>query len=163
MKMHKELNRIRADSYRNRVLTDHTSHKELKKKRNTYGEAILLAKKQHWENYLEEMTSDEIWTANKYLKEPVGDGGNPRIPTLQIKDKQGTEINVNDNRDKANLFAANFFPPPLANTNVPANFIYPQPLPDPPQITESQIQHQIQRLFPYKAYRSDNIPNVVLQ
>ncbi len=33
MKMRKELNRIRADSYRNRVLTDHTSHKELKKKR----------------------------------------------------------------------------------------------------------------------------------
>jgi len=65
--MRKELNRIRADSYRNRALTDHSSHKELKKKSNTYGEAILLAKKQHWENYLEEMTSDEIWTANKYL------------------------------------------------------------------------------------------------
>jgi len=140
--MRKELNRIRADSYRNRALTDHTSHKELMKS-NTYGEAILLAKKQHWENYLEEMTSDEIWTANKYLKEPVGDGGNPKIPTLRIKDKQGTEINMNNNWDKANLFAVSFFPPPLANANVPANYIYPQPLPDPPQTTESQIKHQI--------------------
>jgi len=144
--MRKELNKLRADSNRNRALTDHTSHNELRRKSNTYGEAILLTKKQHWENYLEEMTPDNIWTANKYLKEPIGDGGNPRIPTLRIKDEQGTETKVNDNRDKANLFAASFFPPPPVNTNVPANFTYPQPIPDPPQITKAQIENQVRRL-----------------
>ena len=49
------------------------------------------------------------------------------------------------------------------NTNVPANFTYPQPIPDPPQITKAQIENQVRRLSPYKAYGSDDIANVVLQ
>ncbi len=81
--MRKELNKLRADSYRNRALTDHTSHNELRRKSNTYGKAILLAKKQHWENYLEEMTPDDIWTANKYLKELVGDTATEATPESQ--------------------------------------------------------------------------------
>ena len=94
------------------------------------------------------MTPDDIWTANKYLKEPIGNGGNPRIPTLRIKDEQGTETKVNDNRDKANLFAASFFPPPPVNTNVPANFTYPQPIPNPPQITKAQIEKSSPKTLP---------------
>jgi hypothetical protein len=74
-KMRKELNRLRSDSYKNRIDTDHASHRELKRKSKEYGQAIISAKRSHWEEYLENMMGTDIWIANKYLKNPVGDGG----------------------------------------------------------------------------------------
>jgi len=161
--MRKELSRLRVISYRNRALTNHTAHRETKKLSNKYGEAILQAKKQHWSNYLEDMTANEIWTANRYLRDPVGDGGNPRIPTLKTRNAEGEEIEVNNSEDKARLFARTFFPPPPPTSTVPEGFAYPEPLPNPPQITKMQVERQICRLSPYKAYGPDEIANVVLQ
>ena len=54
------------------------------------------------------MTANEMWTANKYIKELAGDGDNPRIPTLKAKDAAGNNISVNDNKGKAKLFAKAF-------------------------------------------------------
>ena len=42
-------------------------------------------------NYLEEMTSANIWSANIFIKEPIGNGGCPRIPTLMKKDNRGNK------------------------------------------------------------------------
>jgi hypothetical protein len=162
-KMRKSLNKLRADSYRNRTLTSDPSHSKLRKASNKYGEAIVAAKKQHWISYLEEMTANDIWSANRYLKEPVGDGGNPRIPTIRVRNDDNEEILVSDNNEKAKLFAKTFFPPPPANTSVPLAYEYPAPLPSPSQITEQQIEEQIRRLSPYKAPGPDEIPNIVLQ
>ena len=77
---------------------------------NKYGEKILATKKQHWTDYLEDMTATDIWTANKYLKELVGDGGSPRILTLRFKDGQGRETQINNSKDKADILAKLFFP-----------------------------------------------------
>ena len=46
-KMRKELNRLRADSYENRALADHYSHRELRQKSKHYGKAIISAKRSH--------------------------------------------------------------------------------------------------------------------
>ena len=83
------------------------------------------------------MSANNIWTANKYLKHPVGDGGNPRIPTLVTKDEQGNEMETNDNENKAKLFTKTFFPPPpeLNANDIPQE--YPEPLPDPPHPDKS--------------------------
>jgi ribonuclease HI len=162
-KMQKALNRLRVDSYRNRTLTSHPSHDRLRKASNEYGEAIVTTKKQHWTSYLEEMTANNIWTANRYLKEPSGDGGNPRIPTIRARDDANGEILVSDNNEKAKFFAKTFFPPPPPDTLVPLNHKYPAPLPPPPQITAQKIEEQIRRLSPYKAPGPDEIPNIVLQ
>jgi len=161
--MRKNLSRLRVTSYRNRALTDHPAHREMKKLSNKYGEAILQAKKQHWSSYLEDMSANEIWTANKYIRDPVGDGGSPRIPTLRTHNAEGEAVEINNNEDKAKLFARTFFPPPPPRSTVPEGFVYPEPLPDPPQITKAQIERQICRLSPYKAYGLDEIANVVLQ
>ena len=162
-KMRKELYVIRADSYRYRAIGNHASHGELKKKSNEYGEAIVKAKRSHWTNYLEEMTANEIWTANKYIKEPVGDGGNPRIPTLKVKNAAGAEISVNSNEEKAKIFASVFFPKPPPTENAFVGHEYPDPLPDPPNITAEQVRRHILKTSPYKAHGPDEIPNVVLQ
>ena len=109
------------------------------------------------------MAGNEIWTANKYLKEPVGDGGNPRIPTLKVKSAIGRETLINNNEEKAKIFATTFFPPPPPPTDNLADFDYPEPLPDPPKITMEQLQRNIFRTSPYKAHGPDDIPNVILQ
>ena len=110
-KMKRELNKLKAKSYSFRVLADHPSHSELRTKSTQYGEAIIQAKRQHWTNYLEEMSAADIWTANKFIKEPAGDGGCPRIPTLKTRDAAGAEQTISTNDDKAEIFAKTFFPP----------------------------------------------------
>jgi ribonuclease HI len=162
-KMRKRLNRLRSDSYRFRAVTDDPVHRAYKDASNKYGEAILLAKRSHWANYLEEMSANDIWTVNKYLREPVGDGGCPRIPTLKVVDANGNETKVSDNKEKACLFVKTFFPPPPPSSSVPEGYEYPVPLPDPPQLTEERIENQIRKLSPYKAPGPRGVPNVVLQ
>ena len=162
-KMKKELSRLRSALFSFRAITNHPSHEELRIKNNQYGDLIVQAKRQHWINYLEEMTAADIWTANKFIKEPAGDGGCPRIPTLKTRNEQGAEILVNDNEDKATSFAKTFFPPPPDIPEDLEHFDYPEPLPDPPQISGEQIQRHIAKLSPYKAHGPDGIPNVVLQ
>src|SRR5271168_261835 len=33
------------------------------------------------------MTAADVWTANKFIREPSGDGGSPRIPTLKVRNQ----------------------------------------------------------------------------
>jgi ribonuclease HI/exonuclease III len=162
-KMRRRINRLRTVSFRYRALTGDPVHRELRDLSNAYGEAILLAKRQHWTDYLEDMNANDIWVANRYLRDPVGDGGSPRIPTLKYADANGQPIEINDSQDKAETFTSIFFPPPPPASNIPPEFTYPPPLPDPPLITKSQIERQIHRLSPYKAYGPDEISNIVLQ
>jgi hypothetical protein len=104
-----------------------------------------------------------IWTANKFIKEPAGDGGCPRIPTLKTRNDDGITTHVNDNGDKAALFARTFFPLPPPIHEDQEHFDYPEPLQNPPQISPEQVQRHITKLSPYKAHVPDGIPNVVLQ
>ena len=161
-KMKREQNKLSSESMRFRALPNHPSHQQLKEARNQYAEEIVKAKRQHWEDFLEEAGPEELWVANRYLKQPAGDGGRPRIPTLKTTGPNG-EQELNTNEEKAKIFATTFFPPPPANVNIPDNYEYPEPLPDPNPITKRQVQNQLKRLSPYKAAGPDEIPNIVLQ
>ena len=163
IKMRKELYKTRADSYRNRAIANDPSHSELKKKSNKYGEAIIKAKRSHWSSYLKDMTANEIWTANKYIREPVRDGGCPRIPMLKTKNAAGAEISINSNDSKSKTFTKMFFPPPPPVNNDFTDYEYLDPLPDPPNITTEQVKRHVLKTSPYKAHGPDDIPNVVLQ
>jgi ribonuclease HI/exonuclease III len=162
-KKRKELNRLRKDSYKNRTLANHPIHRELRRKSRTYGKAIVQAKKDHWTEYLEEMTAGDIWTANKYLKSPVGDGGTSRIPTIRTRDQEGNTTEISNNEDKARTFAKTFFPPAPQREMEEAPPEYPDPLPNPPLPSKRQIDRIIRKLSPFKAPGPDGIPNVVLQ
>ena len=159
----KELNRIRTASFLFRALADHPSHEELRFKSRRYGELIVQAKHQHWTTYLEEMTAADVWTANKFIRELAGDGGSPRIPTLRVVNQAGEQVLINDNEDKARTFIKMFFPPPPPRVEDYEDYEYPEPLPDPPLLTVSQIRRHISKLSPYKAPGPDGIPNIVLQ
>jgi len=160
--MMKKLSRL---AYRFRALPDHISHTELRKARNKYGEAIIEAKRRHWEDFLENAAEQDLWTANQYLKEPIGDGGKTCIPTLKVpvEGEDGLLQEINTNEGKAKILAQIFFPKKPELSRVPENHEYPEPLPPPPLITPEQITRQIRRLSPFKTCGPDEIPNVVLQ
>jgi hypothetical protein len=55
-----------------------------------------------------------------------------------------------------------FLPPPPLDDEY-GEVDYPEPLPDPPQITPEQLLRHVYKPSPYKAHGPDEIPNVVLQ
>jgi hypothetical protein len=73
--MKKEVSKLSNESFQYCALENHKSHKEYRSKQNKYAEEITKAKEQHWITYLEEANEDHLWTANKYLSEPIGDSG----------------------------------------------------------------------------------------
>jgi hypothetical protein len=128
-----------------------------------YGKAILKAKKQHWVDFLEEASNRDLWMSNRYLKDPIGDRGKARIPTLKVQNGDGTLKEVASNAKKAETLHRIFFPPRPAVYSVSTNFQYPVALPAPPVISLDQIRRHVNSLSPYKASGLDGILNVVLQ
>ncbi|KAF7773567.1 hypothetical protein Agabi119p4_5734 [Agaricus bisporus var. burnettii] len=158
----KDLNRANRKVLKAKSNPDHPIHSEMRTLKNRYADAILGAKKKHWEDFLEEAAEKDMWTASKYLTEPVGDGGNPRIPTLFTMDETGNRIEHNTNEEKAKVLSKTFFPdsPPQACCEQRQ---YPEPHQTRNDITIDQVLANIKRLAPFKAPGPDGIPNVVLQ
>ena len=73
--MKKEVNRLNRIAYQFRAVPTHPSHTTSKSARNRLADQIFKAKKEHWCNWLEEMSSDDLWTAHRYINSPQGDGG----------------------------------------------------------------------------------------
>ena len=177
--MKKKLNRIKSLSFKFHAIANHPSHHTFRTDTKTYGKAIVQAKRSHWENYLEEMTADEIWVTNKYLKNPSGDGGLTRIPTLKSTSITGITSIIDNNESKASLLAKTLFPQPPPNPQQADNQLqeaYPEPYPNPPPIMSNQVtimsnqvnyvqpgNSSLEKLSLYKAHRPDNIPNIVLK
>jgi len=124
---------------------------------------MIKTKREDWSEWLLEAGTKDLWTANCYIRDPVGDGGRPRIPSLLVTNEYGEQVEVTGNEEKAKLFANAFFPRPPATSSVPKDFNYPDPLPDPEPISRSQIARHVLKLAPYKACGIDEIPNIVLQ
>ena len=108
------------------------------------------------------MSANEIWTANKYLKEPVSNGRILRI--LKSTNAAGQATTTEDDISKANLLAKTFFPPPPDIIH-DDDYLeeYPNPLPDPPTISKDQVTEHIAKLPPFKAVGPDGIPNIVFK
>ena len=110
--LQKKLNKLRSISYKFRAIINHPSHSKLKCDSNSYGDTIVQAKRAHWEDFLENISAPDIWTANNFIKNPPGDGGQPRIPSLKSTNNTGASTYIDDNTGKALLLAKSFFPPP---------------------------------------------------
>ena len=159
----RKLNRLSRETMRYRVVPHHPCHTEHREGAHIYGWAILEAKHTHWTNYLEEASDNDLWNINWYLKSLVGDGGKMYIPSLMVKEEDGTVWEIIANEGKAKAFHKIFFPSKPAESLVPEDFNYPEPLPSPDTITKEQITRHIKALSPYKASGPDDIPNIILQ
>ena len=115
-KLRKDTNCINRLSYKFRALQDHPCHKASKTARNKLVDTIFKAKREHWQNWLEEATESDVWTAHKYIKTPTGDGGRTRIPTLNGKAEDGLTVMQPQTRKRATYWLRPYFlllPKPL--------------------------------------------------
>ncbi|KAF8154924.1 hypothetical protein B0H34DRAFT_660765, partial [Crassisporium funariophilum] len=69
----KEKNRLSGASYRFRALRDHPAHNLRAAAANRLATAIIKTKRESWSEWLLEANTKDLWTANKYIREPVGD------------------------------------------------------------------------------------------
>lgn len=161
-RMKRERNKLSETAFRYRALPDHPSHQELKTATNRFSEAVKQAKIDHWTDFLEEATEREVWIANRYISNPVSDGGKTRVPTLHVVDDNGANVEATTNEEKSRHLANAFFPKKPATSSVPRNHQYPDPVPFQSTITPTQIHRNIAKLKPYKMHGPDEIPNVVL-
>ena len=120
----KRLNKLNNESYKYRAIADHPTHNAHQDICNKYGEAIKRAKTQHWQDFLETVQGPDIWTVNRYISNPPGDGGRQRIPTLKVPQVNGTSTEVTTNEEKAAAFHQSFFPPKPATSNLPNDPTY---------------------------------------
>ncbi|VDC04308.1 unnamed protein product [Peniophora sp. CBMAI 1063] len=160
--MNAKIRKICRESHKWRGIREHPSHAARKAAEREYRRAIYVAKKTHWEEWLEDVGEDDIWTANKFAKAGATDGGAASIPTLKRTVTPGVEEAAATNADKSAFLAASFFPAPPEDAAIPANTVYPQPIAADASISESTVLRHLARLSPYKAPGPDGIQNVVL-
>ena len=117
----KAKNRLNHISYIHRTVADHPAHKEHKEITERYSRAMSKAKAQHWADYLEDLNDGLLWSANKYLANPVTDGGRSQIPMLHTTRPNGTTCMAETNEDKSETLATAFFPPKPAASQILLN------------------------------------------
>ena len=145
-----------------RDVPGHPLHADLWAAKAKYTKEICKTKESHWKDWLDEANDNDIWTANRYISNPSGDGGKTRIPTLKVKTSDGNEQLVDSNKGKAKVLTGVFFPPPPEHLDIDPDFEYPRPVCKFQLITRATIRRNVDQLSPYKALGPDGIPNIVL-
>ena len=151
---------LKAKSYRLRAQLLHPVHEEARHAASEYASKIECAKKKHWEDWLERVDTENVWTAHKYINGTPTDGGITRIPTLKTT-ANGTPRELDNNEDKSKLLYETFFPPPPTDPLADHPTEYPPPVCEFIPITDQQIIRAIRRLSPFKAPGPNGICNVV--
>lgn len=102
-------------------------HEEYMAKRAKYVQMICDAKLEHWLEWLEHIDASSIWIAHKFIDAAPSDGSRARIPTLKVKNADGTTRHVEDNAGKAEALHHQFFFAPPVHPLVPENVEYLEP------------------------------------
>ena len=157
----KKKNKLSNKAYKFHDITNHPAKAEHKKITKEFTKAVENASKTHWTDWLKNISSHHIYTANKYVTNEPTDYSNPRIPTLKTI-LNGLPSTATTNADKVKALSSSFFPPPPVNSLVPANYEYPPPLPSIKFFNRRQIKDTVHRLKPYKTPGPDGIPNIIL-
>jgi hypothetical protein len=126
----------------------------------------MQAKQDHWNDFLEDISSGDTWIANQYISSPSGDGGKTRILTLTAKRMPGSPDPLTEavtNKEKSKLLAKTMFQGKLETSSIPRNRDYLNQLLVCSKITEEQIKRHINKLSPYKATGTDKILNIVIK
>ena len=157
-----EKNRLSKISYWFRGTPDHPVHAEHKAATNNLSNRIDEMKKEHWIDWLEDATSKDIYTANRYINSEPSDYSSTWIPPLKHHNNQQQETLATENSDKADALADSFFPPPPDTPIIP-NTVYPEPLKAKWIFSKKDICAAIKKLKVFKAPGKDGIQNIVLQ
>ena len=154
--------RLSKLSFRFRGTPNHPVHVEYKTTANKLNNRIDETKREHWTDWLENASSQDIYTTNKYVNSDPSDYSNACIPPLKTHDEFQQETLATENRAKAKTLAEVFFPPPPNECTIPDS-AYPQPLKAKGIFTRNDIYAAVQKLQHYKVPGEDGIQNVIIQ
>src|SRR5271155_3313845 len=165
----KNLEKVRRESRRAALLAKrftqfprHSSREVARRARNDYNNLIDTTKWQHWDNWVDSISTKTIWDAHKFTSAPATDGSKTRIPTLRIKQNDGTITEILDNQGKSKALHEVFFYQPPEDFGVYPNQQYPEPTIDFEEVSNEQIACVAKGLNPYKAPGLNGISNSVL-
>jgi hypothetical protein len=88
---------------------DKIKHKEAV---NTFAETLEQTVKSHWVDWLKNVSTKDIYIANKYVTNKPSDYPSARVPSLKMTTPQGAPSTASTNVEKAAALAQSFFPPP---------------------------------------------------
>ena len=143
--------------------SQHSAHEQARQARNDYNDLIDKSKRQHWENWLDNISSKSIWDVHKFTSNPASDGSKARIPTLRVKNNADDMFtDILDNQGKSEALHKVFFYQPPAAFGVDPNYRYEEPTIDFEEVTDDQISRVARGLNPYKAPGLNSISNSVL-
>jgi len=150
-------------SQRAQGIQNSPTHEEYRCKRNDYAQAIKDTKRDHWEEWLENLEGEEVWAVGKMMSGGGKDGGRTRIPDLEVKDEITKRVKqrASTNEQKSNMFFETFFPKRVEQPAPAEQPRYPPPKWEFQTTTDEQIDRVIRTMKPYKASRSDSAPNSV--
>lgn len=144
-------------------MPDHTSHETFKMINRNFAKAIEKAKADHWKEWMEHISGDDLWNIHRYMKVDPTDYGCHHIPNLRNPNGTFTTTNA----DKASSLANMFFPPECPQDQNKHHFKEH----NPPRANNSKFptfspQHIINtlaKLNPFKAPGPSGISNTILK
>ncbi|KIM79463.1 hypothetical protein PILCRDRAFT_10300 [Piloderma croceum F 1598] len=119
--------------------------------RNKYGEEIRKARNDHWEEWVESTEAMRLYVINKFVTATPTDGGSMRVPTLKLKQANGSEVEIANNEGKSKALYDVFFYSPPMEIDIDLNYAYPPPKEQFRKLTDEQIHCAIKKLKPYSA------------
>jgi len=85
-----EVRRLAQQAYKRRTNVQDPVHKIHKAKRSIYGTMIECAKRVHLEGFLASLDDKLVWTAHRYMSGKPADDGRTHMPTLRVKQVDGS-------------------------------------------------------------------------
>jgi hypothetical protein len=134
-KLKKEQNHLSSAAFKFHHLQDHPSHVEYKAAANRFKE---VNRDQDWKDWLEAISQQDLYLANKYITSEPTDFSNTRIPTLHTMANRLAGL-AESNAAKAEALVQSFFPPPPDASSIPPGQIYPEALQGPHFFSRSRI------------------------
>jgi hypothetical protein len=138
----KAQNRLSNKSYKLRHLREHPIHAEHRAAANKFKEVMHETREQDWKDWLETISQQDLYIANKYMTSEPTDYSHVHIPSL-ITTANGVPTLAKANSDKVATLADSFSPPPPAHPQDLYNNTYPAPLQGLHFFSRSRIRQAI--------------------
>jgi hypothetical protein len=134
----KEQNCLSSTAFQFRHLRDHPSHVEYKAAANRFKEVMYETRDQDWKDWLEAISQQDLYIANKYITSKPTNFSNTHIPTLHTMANRLVGL-AESNTAKAEALMQSFFPPPPDASSIPPGQIYLEALQGPRFFSRSRI------------------------
>ena len=161
--LRKSRNRANTEHFRWRGLPDHPSHTQYKVISREFANAIEKAKADHWQEWINHASGEDIWAIHRYMKANPTDYRRQRIPALKKPD--GSSASTND--QKAEQLATTFFPPERPLGRHEHQFIEASPPTARsskfPTFTPERVASTLMKVNPHKAPGPSGISNAILK